>query len=277
MKDLDMQIEDLQLGSQYSNEQVRSTFRCSLQSGMNKSNTTNTLVLIINHIKSIYHDRWLDNKVHHIGKGQVGDQTMTRENKTLSESNKNGVKLHLFEVFRKGIYIYRGQVHLYEKPYQKEQLDKNGNPRKVWVFPLEFDEHSKPIENSEIDELFQAKFNKAQKLSNEELENKANNLPDILGFREVTSVRNQRNPYVVAYSLRRANGVCELCEQPAPFNKDNGEPYLDVHHVKLIEDGGHDMTENAVALCPNCHRMMHSLNRKSDIDILILANKKKKI
>ena len=39
MKDLDMQIEDLQLGSQYSNEEVRSTFRCSLQSGMNKSNT----------------------------------------------------------------------------------------------------------------------------------------------------------------------------------------------------------------------------------------------
>jgi 5-methylcytosine-specific restriction protein A len=77
--------------------------------------------------------------------------------------------------------------------------------------------------------------------------------------------------------LRRANGVCELCEKSAPFNRDNGKPYLEVHHVKHLEDGGHDMTENAVALCPNCHRMMHSLNRKSDIDILILANKKKKI
>ncbi len=105
MKDLDMKIEDLKVGNQYSNKEVRSTFRCSLQSGMNKSNTTNTLVLIINHIKSIYHDRWLDNRVHHIGKGQVGDQTMTRENKTLSESNTNGVKLHLFEVFRTGAYI----------------------------------------------------------------------------------------------------------------------------------------------------------------------------
>ena len=155
--------------------------------------------------------------------------------------------------------------------------DLNGDPRKVWVFPLEFDDNSRPIENSEIEELFQAKFNRAQKLSNEELENKANNLPDILGFREVTTVRNQRNPYVVAYTLRRANGVCELCEQPAPFNRGNGEPYLEVHHVKDLKDGGGDMTENAVALCPNCHRMMHTLNRKSDIDILILANKKKKI
>ena len=272
-----MQIEDLQLGNQYSNEEVRSTFRCSLQSGMNKSNTTNTLVLIVNHVKSTYHDRWLNNKVHHIGKGQVGDQTMTRENKILSESQTNGVTPHLFEVFRTGIYIYRGQVHLYEKPYQKEQLDKNGNTRKVWVFPLEFDDNSRPIENSEIEELFQIKFKKAQKLSNEKLEDKANKLPDVLGFREVSTVRNQRNPYVVAYTLRRANGICELCEQPAPFNKSNGEPYLEVHHVKHLKDGGGDMTENAVALCPNCHRMMHSLNRKSDIDILILANKKKKI
>ena len=109
------------------------------------------------------------------------------------------------------------------------------------------------------------------------MENKANNLPDILGFREVSTVRNQRNPYVVAYTLRRANGVCELCEQSAPFNKNNGEPYLEVHHVKHLTDGGDDSTENAVALCPNCHRMMHSLNRKSDIDIFILANKVKNI
>ena len=102
-------------------------------------------------------------------------------------------------------------------------------------------------------------------------------MPDILGFREVATIRHQRNPYVVSYTLRRANGVCELCEQPAPFNEPNGEPYLEVHHVKHLEDDGEDMTENAVALCPNCHRMMHSLNRKSDIDILILANKIKKI
>ena len=99
-----MQIENLQLGNIYSNEEIRLTFGCSLQSGMNKSNRTNTLVLIINHIKSIYHDRWFNNKVHHIGKGQIGDQEMTRENKTLSESKSNGVVPHLFEVFKGGEY-----------------------------------------------------------------------------------------------------------------------------------------------------------------------------
>jgi len=272
-----MQIEDLQLGSQYSNEEVRSTFHCSLMSGMNKSNTTNTLVLIINNIKSIYEDKWFGNKLHYVGKGLAGDQTLTRENKILAESSINGVIPHLFEVLIKGIYIYRGQVKLYDKPYQKSQPDENSNQRQVWVFPLEFNDNSRPIENTQIEDLFQAKFNSAQKLSNEELEKKANKLAEIDGYREVTTSRYQRNPYVVAYTLRRANGICELCEKPAPFNKPNGEPYLEVHHVKHLKDGGEDMTENALALCPNCHRMMHSLNRKSDIDILILANKKKKI
>jgi len=272
-----MQIENLQLGNIYSNGEIRSAFGCSLQSGMNKSNRTNTLVLIINHIKSIYHDRWLDNKLHYIGKGRIGDQTLSRENKTLSESKTNGVIPHLFEVFTTGDYTYRGQVQLYETPFLKPQPDENSNPRQVWVFPLELLGESKPIESSQIENIFQSKFKKSQKLSNEELEKKANKSGDLDGYRKVTTMHYQRNHFVVAYTLRRANGVCELCEQPAPFNKPSGEPYLEVHHVKHLKDGGEDMTENAVALCPNCHRMMHSLNRKSDIDILILANKIKKI
>ena len=272
-----MQIEDLKPGDIYSNEEIRLAFRCSLMSGMNKSNTTNTLVLIINHIKSIYHDRWLDNKLHYIGKGRIGDQALSRENKILSESETNDVTPHLFEVFTTGEYIYRGKVQLYDKPFLKQQPDENGNPRQVWVFPLELLDESNPIESPAIEKIFQSKFKKSQKLSNEELEKKANKSGDLDGYRKVTTMRYQRNHFVVAYTLRRANGFCELCEQPAPFKRHNGEPFLEVHHVKHLKDGGEDMTENAVALCPNCHRMMHSLNRESDIDILILANKKMKI
>jgi hypothetical protein len=40
-----------------------------------------------------------------------------------------------------------------------------------------------------------------------------------------------------------------------------------------LVDGGEDAIENAVALRPNYHRMMHFLKKKSDIDMLILANK----
>lgn len=67
-----------------------------------------------------------------------------------------------------------------------------------------------------------------------------------------------RDPEVVAAVLNRANGVCEFCRKKAPFfRKKNGTPYLEVHHKKQLKDGGADTVENALALCPNCHRMMH--------------------
>ena len=68
----------------------------------------------------------------------------------------------------------------------------------------------------------------------------------------------ERNPDVVAEVLLRAKGFCENCSSAAPFNrrKDN-TPYLEVHHKKRLADGGEDTIENAIALCPNCHRKMH--------------------
>ena len=67
----------------------------------------------------------------------------------------------------------------------------------------------------------------------------------------------ERDPAVKAWVLEHANGVCELCGQPAPFNDDNGLPFLEVHHVKPLAEQGADTVENALALCPNCHRRCH--------------------
>lgn len=67
-----------------------------------------------------------------------------------------------------------------------------------------------------------------------------------------------RNPDVVAEVLLRADGVCEQCGQPAPFCRaKDGTPYLEVHHVIQLSQGGDDSVKNAVALCPNCHRKAH--------------------
>jgi len=74
----------------------------------------------------------------------------------------------------------------------------------------------------------------------------------------LTSTIFVRNPDVVAEALHRAAGVCEACIQPAPFTrKSNGTPYLEVHHKIRLADGGLDTLENAIALCPNCHRASH--------------------
>jgi 5-methylcytosine-specific restriction protein A len=32
---------------------------------------------------------------------------------------------------------------------------------------------------------------------------------------------------------------------------------LEVHHKIRLADGGFDTVENAIAVCPNCHRQCH--------------------
>ncbi|CAB3795197.1 hypothetical protein LMG28614_04117 [Paraburkholderia ultramafica] len=67
----------------------------------------------------------------------------------------------------------------------------------------------------------------------------------------------RRNPDVIAEVLLRADGTCEGCGQSAPFKRSDARPYLEVHHRQRLADGGDDSVENAMALCPNCHRERH--------------------
>ena len=66
-----------------------------------------------------------------------------------------------------------------------------------------------------------------------------------------------RDPAVRAWVLEWAEGRCESCEQLAPFVTEDGTPYLEVHHVKPLGEGGSDTVTNAAAVCPNCHRRFH--------------------
>ena len=76
--------------------------------------------------------------------------------------------------------------------------------------------------------------------------------------RQVMTTVFVRNQDVVAEVLTRAGGHCEKCEAPAPFKRaSSGQPYLEVHHRIRLADGGEDTVENALALCPNCHRASH--------------------
>jgi len=72
-----------------------------------------------------------------------------------------------------------------------------------------------------------------------------------------TTTSYPRDAKVKAWVLQQAAGVCELCHQPAPFSGPDGLPYLEVHHVRRLADEGPDRIDNAVAICPNCHRELH--------------------
>jgi 5-methylcytosine-specific restriction protein A len=62
---------------------------------------------------------------------------------------------------------------------------------------------------------------------------------------------------IKAYAKKRANGKCEHCLEDAPFLNEEGEPFLEVHHIIRLADEGLDLPENVTAICPNCHRRAH--------------------
>jgi 5-methylcytosine-specific restriction protein A len=74
-----------------------------------------------------------------------------------------------------------------------------------------------------------------------------------------------RDPKVKAWVLKEASGQCEYCEADAPFITAEGQPFLEVHHLRRLADRGSDTVSNAVALCPNCHREMHYGTNKTSL------------
>lgn len=75
---------------------------------------------------------------------------------------------------------------------------------------------------------------------------------------QVVTVSYKRNADVIVEVLLRANGKCEYCSSNAPFiRRLNGSPYLEVHHKVPLGEGGEDTVDNAIAVCPNCHRKLH--------------------
>lgn len=85
----------------------------------------------------------------------------------------------------------------------------------------------------------------------------------------VTSTAYVRDPAVKAWVLQAANGICEGCDNPAPFSGTDGLPYLEVHHVMPLSSHGSDKTTNAVALCPNCHRRCHHANDRDEFKLML--------
>ncbi|MFF2591669.1 HNH endonuclease [Peribacillus butanolivorans] len=73
-----------------------------------------------------------------------------------------------------------------------------------------------------------------------------------------------RSVFIKEYARRISNGVCQLCDKGAPFRDKHGNPFLEVHHIQYLSEGGSDSMENVVALCPNCHRRIHHLQLEAD-------------
>ena len=266
MTEIRVEPNGLEIGKGYTNDEIVKFYRVGNMGGMRRSLKKNVLVIISDHTK-MYEDRTEINSVgheilHYTGMGKNGDQSLdASQNKTLKESNINGVEVVLFEKIDKNKnFIFMGPVKLIGTPYQERQLGENGSERNVWMFPLQILHEKVVISDSEIERLQQIKEDKAEKdsknISMSQLEAFARRAKG-KSARNTYTTTFIRDPFVTAFAKRRANGICDLCGQSAHFNDKKGNPYLECHHIHFLSKGGLDTIENVVALCVVCHKKQH--------------------
>ena len=258
-------------GDVLNNTDIHEEFGVGNMGGMRRSHENNCLVLISDGTKSLYDDRWEGPILHYTGMGKSGDQTFSSQNRTLAESPQSDITVHLFEVFVPGQYVYVGEVDLESNPYFETQVGEDSESRQVIMFPLHLKVGAtKPTPNQQALQGIESLRSKT--LSNrslKDLKNRAAKAKATPEKRIAQTVQMVRDAAVVAYVKKAAAGRCDLCGNDAPFKNKGGEPYLECHHVTRLADGGEDAIANAVALCANCHRKMHILNRSADKKTLL--------
>lgn len=195
------------------------------------------------------------------GEGQSGDMTLTRGNLAIVEADAKGKELHLFEDAGAGLVRYVGRA-TYLDHHNTLAPDTSGAERTAIVFELALDSDaaagSPPAPDLRVRP--QKIDSGLSRLSTEDLRAlAADTTKPPKEPKEGKRVVRERSEAVRLYVFRRANGVCEGCAQPAPFRRQrDGTPYLEPHHMRRLADGGPDHPASVAAICPNCHRRVHS-------------------
>lgn len=198
-----------------------------------------------------YEDEFLeDDTFLYTGEGTVGDMTMDGGNRAIQNHRQNNESLHLFESSDlPWIVTYLGEYE-YIEVRELDLKDENGNMRNAFRFRLA------PAGGSEVE----IEGGSPTSLSDEELFEKAKQSTPTgtsTGGASGGGRSYPRSAFVREFALRMADGVCQGCEEEAPFVNKRGQPFLEVHHITRQSDGGPDNPENVIALCPNCHRRVH--------------------
>lgn len=137
------------------------------------------------------------------------------------------------------------------------------NARETTILDLNYSFKDKLLEI--VNELNKVKNRYYNEISISELKNKV-----------TKNISVYRRSIVLKEIVKKeAKGVCQLCKEFAPFLDKYGNPFLEVHHIEFLSQGGKDELDNMVALCPNCHRKVHhlpDLNEKNEL--IKIANRK---
>lgn len=79
----------LKIGQIIKNADIVGIFKCGNMGGMRRSKTTNTLVIVSDYTKGLYHDKWIGGVLHYTGMGKSGNHDIHwAQNATLAENAK---------------------------------------------------------------------------------------------------------------------------------------------------------------------------------------------
>jgi 5-methylcytosine-specific restriction protein A len=239
--------------------EIHGPFGGSLQSGIAASATYPAIFLFTGDSGEQYGyaDDWDNGAYLYTGEGQRGPMTLTRGNRAIAEHAEDGRALHLFKSRGKGNgYAYVGEFSCADM-FERTQLDVEGQDRTAIVFRLV--PVGIPGETIEVEEQDEDEADRFESLEAARFAALAACKPgsEDLGQSAPRKIY-LRSRKVARYVLMRAKGECESCEKPAPFTKKDGSPYLEPHHVNRLSDGGLDHPRYVGAVCPSCHREIHS-------------------
>lgn len=196
-----------------------------------------------------------DDTFWYTGEGQVGDMEMAKGNLAIKDHAKNKKEILLFESIRKGEVRLVGNCE-YITHHSEDRPDKNGDLRNAIIFHLNIEQVQSNLA-SEPTEGYESSKKPSKGMSLNELRELAlRPTPNSTTTKQKITNIQTRSKAIKLYTKKRANGICEGCEAEAPFNSKEG-PYLEVHHMLRLADGGPDHPKNVIALCPTCHRRAH--------------------
>jgi 5-methylcytosine-specific restriction protein A len=190
-----------------------------------------------------------DGVFEYFGEGQVGDMQMSRGNKAVRDHAENGKDLLLFQKTNLGLR-FLGQ-YVVEQIVERIAPDTEENMRRAIVFNLRSLE---AIIEVVTDETSIATPSDLKSLRERAL---AAATSDPKPGKQKVGTIYERSRAVRDYVFARSKGKCEDCGEPAPFFTPSGTPFLEVHHIRRLSDGGPDDPRFMIGLCPNCHRRAH--------------------
>lgn len=191
-----------------------------------------------------------DGVFEYFGEGQVGDMVVLRGNSSLLNHAENGKDLLLFRKTKVGLR-FEGQF-IVEGLLEREAPDSEGNMRMALVFELRPLEavfvHDQTVPSTgSTDDLASLRAKAIAAAQSSPRSKKSGS----------TATAYERSQIIRDYVFARAKGVCEHCGEPAPFVTTVGTPFLEVHHIRRLSDGGPDDPRFMIGVCPNCHRRAH--------------------